>query len=82
MSKNKEKKPKKEKIIYIDDGRSLADMSNVSGGNMFGKGTNSSPKEIWNTYWSATKMMLKPTLVAVGFLVTAFLIISLIFKVM
>ena len=49
MSKNKEKKPKKEKIIYIDDGRSLADMSNVSGGNMFGKGTSSSPKEIWNT---------------------------------
>ena len=82
MSKNKEKKPRKEKIIYIDDGRSLADMSNVSGGNMFGKGTSSSPKEIWNTYWSATKMMLKPTLVAVGFLVTAFLIISLIFKVM
>jgi len=82
MAKNKEKKPKKEKIIYIDDGRSIADMSSVSGGNMFGKGTSSSPKDIWKTYWAATRMMVKPTLVAVGFLLVVFLIVSLLFKIM
>lgn len=74
------KKNKKEKITYIDDGRTIADMSNVHGGSRWYKqGTSSSIKDIWQTYWSATKMMLKPTLVAVGFLIAAFLIVGLLF---
>ena len=73
-------KKKKEKITYIDDGRTIADMSNVSGGHdWLKKGTTSSFKDIWRTYWSATRMMLKPTLVAVGFLLAAFAFIALIF---
>ena len=80
MQDGKEKK-KKEKITYIDDGRTIADMSGVSGSGMewTKQGTTSSPKEIWDTYWSAVKMMFKPMLVVVGFLCTIFGIAALLF---
>lgn len=69
-------KKKKEKITYIDDGRSFADLSNVhglGGGMKFSKmGTTSSPKDIWNTYWSAVRFMFKPMLVVIGFLCLLF----------
>lgn len=74
MNKNK----KKEKITYVDDGRSFADLSGVHGmrGDFkFSKtGTTSSPKDIWNTYWSAVKFMFKPMLVVIGFLCAMFLL--------
>lgn len=71
---------KKEKITYIDDGRSIADMSSVSGGMKMSKGhTHSSAGDIWRTYWNATKMMLLPTLAAVGIILVAYLIVSFIF---
>ena len=61
----KKEKKKKEKIIYIDDGRTVADMSSVTGGSKFSKSsTSSSFRDIWRTYWMATKMMLVPTLLA------------------
>lgn len=74
------KKPKKEKITYIDDGRTIADMSNVTGGREW-KSTSSSSRfrDIWRTYWNATKMMLLPMLVVIGFLIVAFVIMALIF---
>ena len=69
-------KKKKEKITYIDDGRSFADLSNVQGlggGMNFSKiGTTSSLGDIWNTYWSAVKFMFKPMLVVIGFLCVLF----------
>ena len=71
---------KKEKIIYVDDGRTIADMSNLPQRASWTKrGTTSSFKEIWRTYWQATKMMLKPTLIAVAFLAVIFLIVSIVF---
>ena len=74
------KKKKKDKITYVDDGRRIADMSNVRGGMQWTKhGTSSSPKDIWKTYWSAVGMMFKPMLVTIGFLTLAFLIITIIF---
>ena len=77
------KKKKKEKIIYIDDGRTIADMSGLPTRPAWTqKGTASSFKDIWRTYWQATKMMLLPTLVAVGILVAAYLIVTLIFWLM
>ncbi len=77
------KKIKKEKITYIDDGRTIADMSNLPPRAEWTKrGTTSSFKEIWNTYWQATMMMLKPTLIAIGFLFVIFLIITIIFWLM
>ena len=78
-----EMKKKKEKITYIDDGRTLADMSGVSGGMRWTrKGTTSSVKDILRTYFSAVGMMIKPMLVVIGFLCAAFLIVSLIFLAM
>lgn len=79
----KKGKPKKEKITYIDDGRTIADMSGVSDRHQWTKrGTTASPKEIWRTYWSAVRMMLKPTLAIVGFIAALYLIVSLIFLAM
>lgn len=74
-------KKKKEKITYIDDGRSLADMSNVSGGmNISSRHTSSPVKEIVKTYFSAMKMMLLPTAVAVGFIVVIYILMYFMFK--
>ena len=61
---------KKEKIVYVDDGRSLADMSGVSSPGLSGKPSQyrASFKEQWQTYWSAVKLMFKPMLFAIGIL--------------
>ena len=76
----RDKKNKKEKIIYIDDGRTISDMSGVKSNlDWTRKGTSSSFSDIWRTYWSAVGMMIKPMLVTIAFLVAAFLIIALIF---
>ncbi len=79
-------KKKKEKITYIDDGRSFADLSGVSGmGDSFKfskTGTTSSPKEIWRTYWSAVKFMFKPMLVVIGFLVALYILAIIAFTIM
>lgn len=76
-------KRKKEKITYIDDGRSLADMSGVSGGMHFSrKNTVSSFRAQWDTYWGAVKMMFLPMLVMVGFLLVVFFIMTVIFGTM
>ena len=79
----KNKKTKKEKIKYIDDGRTIADMSGLPQRSpLYRKGTTSSLKDIWHTYWSAVKMMFKPMLVVIGFLVVIYLIAALIFWLM
>lgn len=78
-----EKKKKKEKITYVDDGRTIADMSGLSGRMQWTKhGTTSSVKDIWRTYWSAVKMMFKPMLVVIGFLTVVFGIAALAFWLM
>jgi hypothetical protein len=77
------KKKKKDKITYIDDGRTIADMSGVTGNRKFSStGTTSSPKEIWNTYWTAVRMMFKPMLVVIGFLVVLYVLAYLAFLIM
>ena len=79
----KKKKEKKEKVTYIDDGRTIADMSALGyhksslGNDNKGR---SSFKDIWKTYWSAVRMMLLPTLVAVGIISLAYLIMYLALK--
>lgn len=79
----KDKKEKKQKIIYIDDGRTIADMSNLpQRASWTRQGTSSSFKEIWRTYWLATKMMIKPTIIAIAFLVVIYLIVTIIFWLM
>ena len=58
------KKEKKEKVRYYDDGRTLADMSNVRRNFELNKAPmyRSSFKERWNTYWAAVRMVF-PTMI-------------------
>lgn len=73
MKEDKKDKKKKEKVTYIDDGRTIADMSGVKGSMDFAKkGTTSSISDIWKTYWMATRMMVKPMLVVILFLCIIF----------
>jgi hypothetical protein len=73
---------KKEKITYIDDGRTIADMSGV-GGPRLGKRHPASlrpkGKDVWNTYWGAVKMMFVPMLVVITALIVIYMILAAIF---
>ena len=73
---------KKEKITYIDDGRTLADMSNVGGPRLTSNPLKPSTrfKDAWATYWGAVKMMFLPMLAVIGGLVIVYGIMYLIFS--
>jgi hypothetical protein len=82
MKKNK----KKEKIIYIDDGSSVADMSSLdagrsrknsrsNSGGLYGRPTF---KACFKTYIEAVKMMIVPMLITIGIITVAFLLMYLI----
>ena len=79
-------KEKKEKIIYIDDGRTIADMSGVTGG--FSRYSRPkwqpSPRfrEVWQTYWMAVKMMIRPMLVVIAGIGVIYLIMYVLFGLM
>ena len=76
-------KEKKEKITYVDDGRTISDMTGISGSmDWLHKGTTSSFKDIWKTYWTAVRMMIRPMLVVIGFICAVFLIAAIWFKLM
>lgn len=81
----KKKKEKKEKIRYVDDGSSVADMSGVSGPRL-GKRNPSSPrvsyKDAWHTYWDAVKMMFGPMLFVVVGLIVVYMLVYFIFFLM
>lgn len=76
-------KKKKEKITYIDDGRTIADMSGVTGGMRLNDSSPYRPrpkaKEIWKTYWSAVKMMFTPMLVVIVGLLVIYMVLYAIF---
>lgn len=75
---------KKDKITYIDDGRTIADMSGVSASGprltdkRYGR-PRASFKEQWNTYWSAVKMMFGPMLVVICAIVILYMVLWLVF---
>ena len=77
-------KKKREKITYIDDGRTIADMSGISSGPRLGGRHPASPrpkaKDVWNTYWNAVKMMFGPMMVVVCGLVIIYIILFVIFS--
>ena len=69
------KKKKKEKVKYIDDGRTIADMSAFSNGRRDKDGfvrPTSTFKDKWKTYWSAVKSMLVPMFITLGVLTVVF----------
>ena len=75
---------KKEKIVYIDDGSTVADMSG-SGRKKESKKAPESKfrgikphatlKEQWKTYTDAVKLMFLPMLAVLGMIAIAFLLI-------
>ncbi len=73
---------KKEKVIYVDDGRTLADMSGVSGPRLTRNPAKASTrfKDAWKTYWNAVKMMFLPMLAVIGALVVLYGVMYLIFS--
>ena len=77
---------KKEKVTYIDDGRTIADMSGVGQDQKWKSRPKSYPnprfKEVWNTYWSTTKMMIIPMLIFMGAMLVIFLLLALAFYLM
>ncbi len=77
-------KKKKEKTIYVDDGRTLADMSGIpSGSRLFDRNPHRpSPraKDVWSTYWNAVKMMFLPMLAVIGGLVIIYTILYIVFS--
>ena len=81
--KEKKKKQKKEKIRYVDDGRSIADLSALPDRMKWTKqGTTSPISEIWKTYWNAVKMMFLPMLCVIAFLACIYLVLTIIFWLM
>ena len=83
---DKKQKQKKEKPVYVDDGRTIADMSGVQGGaSRFFQDNGpsySSFKDKWITFWDAFRMMLLPTLVVGAARALLFGIMWLLFKIM
>ena len=79
--KNKEKKKDKEKVVYYDDGSTIANMDGVKQKSIIPK-TNNRPKstgrEKIKTFFEAFKMMLIPTGVALLVLLILYLIFMLI----
>ncbi len=73
MAKNKDKKKKKEKVTYIDDGRSFADF----GGQGRGGSARGSLRDQAKTFFGAMKMMFVPMLVTMGIIAIAFLVVQL-----
>lgn len=75
MKKDKQNKPKKEKIIYIDDNSTIADMSNTR---RTPKGAppkqRSTFKEKMRTYFSVVKKMILPMLVTLLAMTIVFII--------
>ncbi len=68
---------KKDKIRYVDDGRTLADMSGISSprqGKRAPTAPRPDPKEVWKTYWSAVRMMVKPMLIVLTVLAIVYMV--------
>ncbi|MBQ8879906.1 MAG: hypothetical protein IJY69_03580 [Clostridia bacterium] len=85
-----DKKKKKQKTVYIDDGRTLADMSGVSRTTFFGEMRKRQSEKAesqreprikgatpFRTYMNAVRLMIVPMLVTLGIIAAAFLLIYL-----
>lgn len=73
---------KKEKIRYIDDGRTIADMSGLRKGSALRTNPYRPPlkiREVCKTYFSAVKMMFMPMLTVVVGICVIYMVIYAIF---
>ena len=85
---DKKKKKKKEKVTYIDDGRTLYDMSGTSKPGVFLGGKNDNKKkkprstrrEELDTFVTTMRQMILPMFVVMGIITVAFGILYLLLK--
>ena len=73
---------KKEKIKYIDDGRTIADMSNVQTGPRLKSNPYRPPlkfKDVLKTYYSAVKLMFMPMLFVIVGICVIYMILYAVF---
>lgn len=73
---------KKEKIKYIDDGRTIADMSGLRTGPRLGSNPYRPPlkfKDVLKTYFSAVKLMFMPMLVVIVGICVIYMILYVVF---
>lgn len=73
---------KKEKVKYIDDGRTIADMSGLRTGPRLKSNPYRPPlkaKEVMKTYFAAVKMMFMPMLIVIVAICIIFMILRTIF---
>lgn len=78
MGKNYKKNQKKTKPVYVDDGSSIANMSEFRRPRAPRLGTprpNATLREQFQTYIAAVKMMFLPMLAVLGLLALAYLIV-------
>ena len=80
------KKKKKEKIIYIDDGSTIADMSGVKRGIRLPQRSPGRPRasfsEQWQTYLAALKLMITPMCVVIVGMGIIYMVLSVLFWLM
>ena len=88
MAKDKKKKKKQ---TYVDDGRTIADMSSMYGNRSRQSGGSSprgafnfrpghTPKDWAKTYWEAVKLNIIPMFVTIGIICAAFALLYLILE--
>ncbi len=77
-------KKKKEKIIYVDDGRTVADMSNVGGTRLSRDAwrSKSTAKEKWQTYFQAVRQMFGPMMAVICGICIIYMILYFVFLIM
>ncbi len=80
MGSDKKKKKKKEKVKYIDDGRTIADMSPLYGNRKNLGNTGGTMKDKAHTFFSAMRMMFVPMLIMMGIITAAYFIVWLMLK--
>ena len=70
-------KKKKKKTTYVDDGRTIADMSTLSGVDKRYVGPKGTFKDQLRTYWNTVKLMFVPMMVTIGIICAVFFIMWL-----
>jgi hypothetical protein len=89
MGKDKQPKKKKEKIVYVDDGSTVSDMSGLRGNTPLRRSPRPSyekPKRepvtragsVWQTYVQAVRAMIGPMLIFLGGMSLVFLLVWII----
>ena len=73
------KKKNKEKVRYIDDGRTIVDMTPLGSSGSLPRLQRSTLKEQAKTYFSAVKMMLLPMFIVIAAICIIFGVLWLVF---